>query len=230
MLSSWQTTRANSHYHFDPTRIDPRWDTVISVGHVLADWTACTQDILDQSQPATWATRGYAGRDCEPPNEELAAEHADLDRIGMSRDFAVTDLAWDLPPMLERIVDLFRLDDVMARVHVQKPGQLWNLHIDKLQKWCPTQPDRVKRFMIQLTDWQPGHFWSYGNYVYQGWRAGDVTTFDWQHVPHATANAGHSARITLQLTGISNSHTDLFVEQLRYQTFNLKELNWQNAS
>jgi hypothetical protein len=97
---------------------------------------------------------------------------------------------------------------------VQIPGQVWNIHIDKLQKWCPEDPDRIVRIFIQLTDWQQGQFWNYGNYMYSGWSAGDVTTFDWQNVPHATANASYDPRVTLQLTGLVTDKTREFLRAL----------------
>jgi hypothetical protein len=103
----------------------------------------------------------------------------------------------------------------MNRIHVQRPGEVWNLHIDKLQKWCPEDPGRIMRVMIQLTDWQPGQFWAYGNYHYKQWRAGDVTTFDWANVPHSTANAGHYPRVTFQITGVRTDTTDKFLEELK---------------
>ena len=94
------------------------------------------------------------------------------------------------------------------------PGQVWNLHLDKLEKWNPNNPDSVSRYQIQLTNWEPGHFWSYGNYIHSGWRAGDVTTFDWKNVPHSTANAGHGPRVTLQVTGIDTEQTQAFLFKL----------------
>jgi hypothetical protein len=106
----------------------------------------------------------------------------------------------------------------MTRVHVQHPGQTWNLHIDKLEKWMPEDPTQVVRYFVQLTDWQPGHFWSFGNYAWTGWRAGDVVTFDWLNVPHATANAGHVPRVTLQLTGIKTKITQQYLDKLQYET------------
>ena len=117
--------------------------------------------------------------------------------------------------MLQRISDLFALDDVMTRIHVQMPGQVWNLHLDKLEKWAPDRPDLVMRVQIQLTDWSPGQFWSYGNYQHTMWSAGDVTTFDWQHVPHATANASLEPRVTLQVTGVQTDQTRDFLRVLR---------------
>jgi hypothetical protein len=78
----------------------------------------------------------------------------------------------------------------------------------------PADPGQVVRYFIQLTDWQQGHFWSYGNYSWTAWRAGDVSTFDWINVPHATANAGHVPRATLQITGIKTTATDVFLNSL----------------
>jgi hypothetical protein len=164
-------------------------------------------DIVKNAQPATWATRGYKGEGIEAPPEELEAEEYDLTSHGMSADLPITHLNWRMPESLQRISDSFALADCMDRIHVQQPGEVWNLHIDKLYKWDPDHPEQVMRIMIQLTDWQPGQFWQYGNYCYSQWRAGDVTTFDWANIPHSTANAGFDSRATLQLTGIRTAAT-----------------------
>jgi hypothetical protein len=73
------------------------------------------------------------------------------------------------------------------------------------------------RIFIQLTDWQPGQFWEYGTYHHRGWRAGEVTTFDWQNLPHSTANAGFHPRVTLQLTGIKTEKTQEMLDWLAYR-------------
>ena len=105
----------------------------------------------------------------------------------------------------------------MSRIHVQLPGELWNLHIDKLYKWAPENPDSIMRIFIQLTDWQPGQFWEYGNYHWNQWRAGDISTFDWQNIPHCTANAGYQPRVTFQLTGIKTEKTQEMLDWLAYR-------------
>jgi hypothetical protein len=87
--------------------------------------------------------------------------------------------------------------------------------LDKLEKWMPADPTQVVRYFVQLTDWQQGHFWSYGNYQWSRWQAGNVSTFDWHNVPHATANAGHVPRATLQITGIKTATTDAFLNSLK---------------
>jgi hypothetical protein len=72
---------------------------------------------------------------------------------------------------------------------------------------------------VQLTDWQPGQFWEYGNHHWNQWRAGDVSTFDWANMPHSTANAGHHPRVTLQLTGVKTKKTEVFLKTLKKNAF-----------
>ena len=213
MKSSWDSTRERSRYHFDPRHIDPLYDTVTHCGTFAPVWQAELNQITADSKTTTWRTRGAV--DKSRPEEELAAEEYDLERAGYGADYKITNLNWKVPGVLQRIANLFALDDAMTRIHVQLPGQVWNYHLDKLEKWAPEDPDSVHRYMIQLTDWEPGHYWNYGNYTHQGWHAGDVTTFDWQNVPHATANAGHNPRVTLQITGVATDKTRDFLRLLR---------------
>ena len=216
MTSNYQTSKARSTYHFDP-RIEDKKDHVVHyLGHIAptVEWCDAVADIVAQSRPATWATRGYKGEGVPPPREDLAAEHYDLESAGYGRDYVITHMNWSIPEVFQRIVDQFALADCMARLHVQKPGEMWNVHIDKLQKWAPNNPESVMRVFIQLTDWCQGQFWEYGNYHWRRWRAGDVVTFDWANMPHSTANAGYDPRVTLQLTGVKTAETYDFLANL----------------
>jgi hypothetical protein len=216
MMSSWQHTVATSRYHFDRTRQDPRWDTVTGLGWIDPEaWCDDLGEIIEHSQPATWETRGYKEKDRAIPSDDLIAEQNDLARIGADPDMVISNIGWELPRSLRDITANFALANEMNRLHVQWPGQVWTRHIDKLDKFCPEDPSRVMRIMIQLTDWQPGQFWEFGNYQYRGWRAGDVTTFDWRNVPHCTANAGHHPRVTLQLTGARTAGTEKYLDLIK---------------
>lgn len=202
MNSSWEITKQRSKYHFDTAKTDPRWDTVILVKQFATTWTQELQAAMDASNPVTWRTRGRPNDLLQRGSEEHDQEEYDLEQIGMNKDHVVANLNYDLTPELQKIADSFELDNSSARLHVQWPGQVWNLHLDKLEKWMPADPSRVQRYMVQLTDWQQGHFWNFGNCTWQNWRRGDCATFDWLNVPHSTANAGHVPRATLQITGI----------------------------
>ena len=212
--SNWAITKQRSQYHFDTAKTDPRWDTVQQLGRIVPCWNSELAEAIAGSAPVTWRTRG---RDVDPlkrASEEYDQEDYDLEQQGYGRDYVVTNLNYSLAPLFQHIADQFGLEKSMARVHVQHPGQVWNLHLDKLEKWMPADPSQVVRYFVQLTDWQPGHFWSYGNFVYQQWSAGDVSTFDWANVPHCTANAGHQPRATLQITGVQTDRTRQFLQTL----------------
>jgi hypothetical protein len=215
MISSWDQTKSQSTYHFDSRKIDARHEVITELGHIAPTWLNDLDDIIQSSRPATWANRGYKGEGVEVPPADLAAEEYDIARAGADPTQTISHLSWTLPDSLQTIVDAFGLDDCMARIHVQRPGELWHRHIDKLQKWSPDDPSRVLRAFIQLTDWQPGQFWEYGNYHWTHWRAGNVTTFDWANMPHATANAGHDIRVTLQITGVVTDQTQKYLETIR---------------
>ena len=213
--SNWEITRARSQYHFDNSTMDPRWDTVQHLGHVEPNWANELTEAIAASNPVTWRTRGRDSDPLKRASEEYDQEDYDLEQQGYGRGYVVTNLNYDLAPVFQHIADQFGLEKSMARIHVQNPGQVWNLHLDKLEKWMPADPAQVVRYFVQLTDWQQGHFWSYGNYAWSGWRAGDVSTFDWWNVPHATANAGHVPRVTLQLTGIQTEKTTQFLNSIK---------------
>jgi hypothetical protein len=215
MISSWDTTKAKSNYHFDNFKNDPQVDKVIKLGRIIADYSEDVKHAVETAKPATWETRGYKGEGVLPPREDLIAEEYDLERAGVDPKSIITHMNWKLTPNLKKISELFGLADCMERIHVQMPGEAWTMHIDKLEKWAPNEPWRVMRIMIALNDWEPGHFWSYGNYNHQQWHAGDVTTFDWQNIPHCTANAGHVPRVTFQLTGVATEKTNEFINRLK---------------
>ena len=212
--SSWDKLVEKSTYHFDSKKIDTKDDVITSIGHIEPTWHDELQQILADAKPANWETRGFKGEGVFVPKPELEDEEYDLERVGIDPKVIITDLAWKLGPKLQAISDAFGLEDCMDRIHVQKPGQLWHLHIDKLYKWFPEDPSRIGRYFVQLTDWQPGQFWEYGNYHWNQWRAGSVTSFDWKNLPHSTANAGFHPRVTLQLTGIITEKTQEFLRTL----------------
>lgn len=212
--SNWEITKQRSQYHFDTTQQDPRWDTVQHLGRIVPEWTTELAAAIAASRPVTWRTRGRDSDPLKRATEEYDQEDYDLEQQGYGRGHVVTNLNYDLAPVFQRIADQFGLEKSMARIHVQHPGQVWNLHLDKLEKWMPADPSQVVRYFVQLTDWQQGHFWSYGNFAWSGWRAGDVSTFDWWNVPHATANAGHGPRATLQITGIKTDKTSQYFKTL----------------
>ena len=205
--SSWQWCVDHSRYHFDNFKIDQPGEWFQLLGRFDGNWT---EEVAQaQSKPITWATRKFYGNDDDTVSPMLAQEENDLRTTGAPVDLELTDAVFDISayPTLTRISEYFGIEDAKIRMHYQQPGQMFNLHIDKLQERCPDDPERVIRVTVMLADWEPGQFYSYGTCMYSHWRAGDVHMFDWANVPHATANASRSMRPVLQVTGLKTDRT-----------------------
>ena len=211
--SSWQWCVDHSRYHFNNFKIDQPGEWFRVLGRFEGNWAK--EVALAQGKPITWATRKFYNNDDDTVSPMLEQEENDLRNTGAPVDLKLTDAVFDISacPTLTRMSEYFAIEDAKIRMHYQQPGQMFNLHIDKLQERCPDDPERVIRMSIMLTDWEPGQFYLYGTTTYSHWRAGDVHIFDWANVPHATANASRSMRPVLQVTGLKTDRTRQLLEQ-----------------
>jgi len=62
------------------------------------------------------------------------------------------------------------------------------------------QEHTIRRAVVFLEDWQPGHYAEYADQPYTAWHAGDVVEWSYD-TPHMAANMGLTPRYTLQITG-----------------------------
>lgn len=131
--------------------------------------------------------------------------------------------------LLQQINNLFKLRDSTVDLDIQKPNQVSPFVKDNLDYYNPDQPFTIKKIFIHLTDWQPGHFYCFDKDIHTGWRAGDVYTVDWHNSYYASANAGNTDRIILNLSGIITEESNEFLTRLkRFDTYRLelKESSW----
>jgi hypothetical protein len=217
--SNWEARKEVSAYHFDNKIVDPRWDCVVGLGRINVECADEVAQVIESAKPVTWRTRGRTSN--SRPEEEYAQEEFDLAAAGANVDLKIANFEYNLTPKFQQICELIGLEDREDRVHVQWPGQVFNLHIDKLEKFNEAQPNKIMRVMIQLTDWEPGHFAAYGNFLHTHWRKGDVFTFAWKHVPHASANASLIPRVSLVTTGTVGAKTRQFLSTAK----NTNEIN-----
>lgn len=206
--SSWDWARDHSEYHFNNQNRDRLGEWFDILGRFVGDWNQDLEQISARSSPITWATRKFY-TDEQTVSDMLPQEEYDLVKSGAPVDLQLTDAVFDISscPTIIRMSEYFALEDVSIRVHNQMPGQMFNYHIDKLWDRCQDNPERVVRLTVMLTDWSPGQFYIYGTYHYSHWQAGDVHIFDWPNIPHATANASHYPRPTLQITGLKTDRS-----------------------
>lgn len=214
--SSWEFTKQSSQYHFDTALFDPRWDQLHGLGRFEGNWDQELAEVLATAEPATWRTRLKNKRYTISPM--IAQEEQDLINANCDPNIVLLRMLHEdkIPKKFLDMADMIGIGPTpKIRVHVQYPGEVFTQHIDKLAafSWSPKHAtsQTIKRIVVFLTDWELGHFYQFGNESLQGWRAGDIHTFDWPNVPHCTANAGHTPRVTLQITGHETIVTKAFI-------------------
>jgi hypothetical protein len=220
-----------SAYHFDPTRIDPRFDAVTGLGQFEGDWSADMTDAIANSKPVSMATRTHntLGLSTGPFNKvSVKPVGADLKEVYYNQEkefFDTTDLSYEeyeiinksdvLGPTLTKMVTAFKLETPLScAFHVQFTGQVFPYHIDFFHRrndYANFPPERIARYMVMLTDWEPGHMFGYGNFQYTGWKAGDFSTLLHAHTPHYSANGAYNPRCMLLITGLKTPDTEKFL-------------------
>lgn len=221
-----------SAYHFDPNRMDPRFDTVMGLGHFEGDWSEDLKSAMDDSKPVTLATRShytsgdsgteikfseYNPKDPRHKEPHYYSEKRFFGSKGVDYDnYKIINKTSTLGPMLLKICNAFKFAEPWSYTcHVQRTGEVFPWHIDVFHYrgifQNHPQPHKLMRVMVMLTDWEPGHFIGYGNYSYTQWKAGDFHTLSHANVPHYTANASYNPRCMLLITGMKTDATDEFL-------------------
>ena len=213
-ISNWQSAQERSRYHFDKWQTDT--DAVQHLGRFTGEWQEEIDRAIQDARPLNWSNRREGtGR----PIGDVIAEENDLIEAGADPKMTIYRGLKDFSqyPVLQQMTDVFALESVKSKLHVQFTGESLNLHIDKLYD-LDADPNNVIRIMVMLQDWEPGQFLMYGNQMFDRWRAGDIHTFDWQNLPHATANASLTPRPMLVVTGVKTEKT----RQLLAKDINIK--------
>jgi hypothetical protein len=113
------------------------------------------------------------------------------------------------PSWNNTFIELFQEEmgwkDVCTSYYRMMPGTILPTHSDTYNRYIKLFDLRgeelmVRRAIVFLEDWRPGHYAEYMDVPYTQWRAGD--TVEWQYdTPHMAANMGFTPRYTLQITG-----------------------------
>ena len=211
--SRWEYLKNRSPWHFDK-QAEPTADWSI-LGRFVGDWQQELAQVIRSANggsPLNFLNKLKTQK--KPYTYSL--DKTDMSTMGLPDDavFLYRILAPDLNPLdcpkLFKMIDWFGLEDVLPKIHIQHPGQIFPLHIDDLTTHRGNQkdntvmdehPEQWARFEIQLKDWTWGHVWGIGNDYWKQWSAGDIMYHPWWIHPHGTANFGMEPRINLQLTG-----------------------------
>ena len=205
----WALTMKHSDYHFDKTRKEQPFSIL---GHFHGeDWGAEVDNLIkisDGGAPFSFLMK---------KDHKWEAEHIDMIRAGYRASAVFVNrimkpfLSRQNAPTLFKMIDWMELQGPLsARLHVQHPGQVFPFHIDLLNvrhseeyplSEMEKEPELWTRFQVQLAEWEYGHMWAIGNTYWNQWKTGEIMHHSWHNIPHGTANASLTARVTLQVSG-----------------------------
>lgn len=112
------------------------------------------------------------------------------------------------PVWNQRFLEIFQGQgwrDLGTSYYRMNTGTVLPTHSDLYVKYIDLfnlqgQEHTIRRAIVFLEDWQPGHYAEYLEQPFVSWRAGAV--IEWHYdVPHMAANMGLTPRYTLQITG-----------------------------
>jgi hypothetical protein len=118
------------------------------------------------------------------------------------------DMRSPQPTWNDRFVNIYRelgWKDIGTSYYRMGTGTVLPTHGDLYLRYIELfklqgQEHRIRRAIVFLEDWKPGHYSEAGNVVKVNWRAGDA--IEWSYdAPHMAANMGLEPRYTLQITG-----------------------------
>ena len=121
------------------------------------------------------------------------------------------DMRSPQPTWNQRFLDIFAdlgWKDIGTSYYRMNTGTVLPTHSDLYLKYIDLFnlqgcEHTIRRAIVFLEDWQPGHCFEGMEKPYTDWKAG--TTIEWTYdTPHMAANLGLTPRYTLQITGHIN--------------------------
>jgi hypothetical protein len=144
------------------------------------------EEFNDPHQLMVWRGQGYANR-----------------FTGDMCDMRSPQPSWNM-----MFLDFFQKrgwQDIGTSYYRMKSGTVLPTHQDRYVRYIDLfalqgQEQNIRRAIVFLEDWKPGHYAEYNDQPLTQWKAGTVV--EWQYdLPHMAANLGQLPRYTLQVTG-----------------------------
>ena len=118
------------------------------------------------------------------------------------------DMRSPQPSWTHQFIDIFQnlgWKDIGTSDYRMMPGTVLPTHSDLYIKYINLfelqgQEHSIRRAVIFLEDWQPGHYFEGLDVPMTQWTAGTVVEWTYD-TPHMAANVGTTPRYTLQITG-----------------------------
>jgi len=161
-------------------KIDVFWD------NEFKELNYINESFNDPESLSAWLSQGYAnqftGDMCDMRSQQPSWNY------GFINFFA--NLGWQ---------------DIGTSYYRMNTGTILPTHSDLYKKYIELynlqgREHTIRRAVIFLEDWRPGHYAEYMDQPLVNWRAGQVVEWTYD-TPHMAANMGIDPRYTLQITG-----------------------------
>jgi hypothetical protein len=158
----------------------PFWDNEYKTLHYI------NEQFNDTDQLKKWKDQGYA--------DQFTGD--------------MCDMRSQQPSWNQRFLDMFAEQgwkDIGTSYYRMTTGTILPTHSDLYTKYIDLfdlqgLERTIRRAIVFLEDWQPGHYAEYLDQAHVNWSAG--STVEWAYdTPHMAANMGPTPRYTLQITG-----------------------------
>lgn len=169
-----------SNYYLHKYQLSPFWnDEYKNLDYI-------NEPFNDTCLIAQWLEQGYSNR--------FTGDMCDMRSVQPS---------WN-----QRIIEIFSglgWKDIGTSYYKMNTGAVLPTHSDLYVKYIDLfdlkgKEHTIRRAVLFLEDWQPGHYAEYMGQAFVNWRAG--ATVEWHYdTPHMAANLGPTPRYTLQITG-----------------------------
>jgi hypothetical protein len=145
-----------------------------------------TEQFNDSDKIAEWTAAGYP-----------------LRFTGEMCDMRSTQPSWN-----HKFIDMFAArgwQDIGTSYYRMLTGTVLPTHGDLYKRYVEIynlqgREHTIRRAIVFLENWQPGHYAEYDGRPYVAWGAGAVVEWIYD-MPHMAANLGLTPRYTLQITG-----------------------------
>jgi len=117
-----------------------------------------------------------------------------------------------MPDWVKRFDNLFDLNNMTYNFYKMSQLEIMPDHVDHFQTYMRlhnVEYKNIRRVLVMLDDWKPGHYLEIDGKGFVNWIAGDYFIWD-SDVRHAASNIGIEDRYTLQITGTIIQSDDVY--------------------
>jgi hypothetical protein len=108
-----------------------------------------------------------------------------------------------MPDWVEKVSSLLNLRNPGFVFYKMDTLDIMPTHVDHFNTYCRVfnqERKNVRRAIVFLEDWKPGHYFEVEQVGVVNYKAGEYVLWD-ADAPHAASNIGIEPRYTLQITG-----------------------------